>query len=405
MLGRPGEAVTTEDFPKRAPPAQGVVRRTTEIIAAFLPLVDRRILEVGCGEGALVGWARRRGAEALGLEVDRGRLERARRSLGPRGLLVGVGEALPFAECCFDGVLYHNSFHHVPVHEQTEALVEAARVLRPGGRLLVLEPLAEGDYFELVRPLEDETAIRAAALRAIGRATDLGFETITEERWLQRVERRSPDELVDALVAADPARRARLAEARPAIEAAWARLGEPAGEGRLFTQPMLAVVLERRTTGPTIGVARSPAERAAVFALRKEVFVDEQGVPLAEELDGFDDRSEHLLARLDGELVGCLRWRRLGTDGTVKIERVAVRRTARGRGVARTMLAWCLARLDGRGLGPCVLHAQRHALELYTRFGFRPEGEPFVEAGIPHRRLVRPTAGEPHAATTSHREV
>jgi predicted GNAT family N-acyltransferase/ubiquinone/menaquinone biosynthesis C-methylase UbiE len=390
--------VSVENGAERAVENGGPVRRTTEVVAAFLPLKGQRILEVGCGEGALLGWARRRGAQALGIEVEPGRLERARRSLGGEGLLVGVGEALPFADSCFDAVLYHNSFHHVPVDGQTEALVEAARVLRPSGRLLILEPLAEGEYFELLRPLEDETAIRAAALRALERAADLGFDTIAAERWRQLVERRSPDELLAALVAADPARRARLGGARPLIEAAWTRLGTPGRDGRVFVQPMIGVVLERRAEGPVIGVARCPADRAAVLELRKEVFVDEQGVPVAEEIDGFDESSEHVLARLDGEPVGCSRWRRLGPDGTVKIERLAIRRTARGRGVARAVLAWCLARIDGKGLGPCVVHAQLHALDLYTRFGFRPEGEPFLEAGIPHLRFVRPAARRLHAA-------
>jgi ubiquinone/menaquinone biosynthesis C-methylase UbiE len=58
------------------------------------------------------------------------------------------GERLPFAAAAFDLVLLFNSLHHVPVDRQGAALAEAARVLRPGGDLLVAEPLAEGPWFD-----------------------------------------------------------------------------------------------------------------------------------------------------------------------------------------------------------------------------------------------------------------
>lgn len=369
------------------------VRRTTEVIGELLPVPGRSVLEVGCGEGVLLGWLRRRGATAFGLEVEAARLERARAALGPAGLAAGVGEALPFADAVLDAVLYHNSFHHVPVDRQSEALVEAARVLRPTGRLLVLEPLAQDEYFELVRPLEDETAVRAAALAALGRAEALGLAPVAREPYVQLVQRRSLEELLTALLAADPGRKARLAEARPAIEAAWSRLGSATPEGRLFRQPMLALAFERRAEGPLIAIARTAEERRAALDLRIAVFVREQGVPFEEEVDGFEEQCEHVIARLDGAIVGCLRWRRLGPRGPVKIERVAIRGDRRGRGIARAMLAWCLARIDGMGLGPAVVNAQLPVTGLYAGLGFVPEGEVFEEAGIPHRRMLRPAGG------------
>jgi len=59
------------------------------------------------------------------------------------------------------------SFHHLPVAAMRPALTEAARVLAPGGRLVAVEPLPEGTFFELTRLADDETEVRAAAYAAL----------------------------------------------------------------------------------------------------------------------------------------------------------------------------------------------------------------------------------------------
>ena len=99
----------------------------------------------------------RNGAWAIGLDPQE--------ALRPR--VVATGEALPLADACMDIVLFFNSLHHVPVEAQSTALAEAARVVVPGGNVVVVEPLARGGHFETIRPLDDETEIRAHAHAAI----------------------------------------------------------------------------------------------------------------------------------------------------------------------------------------------------------------------------------------------
>jgi predicted GNAT family N-acyltransferase len=120
----------------------------------------------------------------------------------------------------------------------------------------------------------------------------------------------------------------------------------------------------------------------AALALRNEVFVGEQGVPLDEEVDERDAGALHLVAVRDGSVVGTCRL--VAAGDTVRLGRMAVAREARGRGVAAMLLAEADARALGLGARRMALGAQTAATGLYERAGYRASGERFLDAGIEH---------------------
>lgn len=107
--------------------------------------------------------------------------------------LEGVGEDLPLADGVADVVTFFQSLHHVPAPRMRDALAEAARVLRPGGLVFVAEPIAEGAFFELVRPLDDETEVRRQAFEALGDAPSVGLEPVDELEFLNPIAFRDID--------------------------------------------------------------------------------------------------------------------------------------------------------------------------------------------------------------------
>ena len=115
-------------------------------------------------------------------------------------------------------------------------------------------------------------------------------------------------------------------------------------------------------------------------AIRRAVFIDEQGVPEALEWDADDADAKHLLAVLaDGTPIGCAR---LLPDG--HIGRMAVLPAWRGRGVGRALLAAAIRLARAQGHATIRLSAQTHAAKFYADAGFVAEGDPYEEAGIPH---------------------
>lgn len=130
------------------------------------------------------------------------------------------------------------------------------------------------------------------------------------------------------------------------------------------------------------------AEREAAVAIRRAVFVVEQQVPEELELDEADPHCRHLLAvAADGMPIGTARMR---ADG--HIGRIAVVSDWRGCGVGARLVEALIDRAREAGLAAVDLDSQTHAVPFYEKLGFEPDGDEFMEAGIPHRNMRRRVA-------------
>jgi predicted GNAT family N-acyltransferase len=126
-------------------------------------------------------------------------------------------------------------------------------------------------------------------------------------------------------------------------------------------------------------------ELAKVFAIRKIVFVEEQHCPPELEWEN-EEVSTHFLALLNNEPCGACRWRK--TDAGYKLERFAVLKEYRGKGIGRALVATVLEDLP-KDADYIYLNAQLDAMPLYGKFGFKAEGPQFEEAGIQHYKMVK----------------
>lgn len=126
---------------------------------------------------------------------------------------------------------------------------------------------------------------------------------------------------------------------------------------------------------------------AACRALRRTVFIEEQGVSEADEVDDKDDEAIHILATVDGIPMGSARLLLQGDTG--KIGRVCVLAAARGTGLGAALMRAAVAELRRHpGITRAKLGAQTHALGFYERLGFVAFGPVYDDAGITHRDMV-----------------
>ena len=215
----------------------------TLIRETYAPLARKALLDIGCGTGSLTRALTEEGAAVTGIDPGEDALAKARKAVPAARFESASAESLPFPDGTFDGAVMLNSLHHVP--DPAKALTEAARVLRPGSRLVIVEPLASGTFFEALRPIEDETEIRAAAQTAIAEAMATGLVSCERETIVERRENFADIEAFFARVTAvDPARADAIRERRPEAEAAFAGAVEQAADGHFaLVQPLRIHVL------------------------------------------------------------------------------------------------------------------------------------------------------------------
>jgi hypothetical protein len=205
--------------------------------------------DIGCGNGAVVRALAVLGARVTGIEIDADKVAAADRlpKAGQEDYREGRGEALPFGDGALDLASFVFSLHHVPDAVRPAAIDEVSRVLRPGGRLHIVDPLAEGDLSEVLRPVEDETAVREAA-QALARSLDgQGYRLIAEQVYEIDRPFESAERYIEQIVMTVPERAANAEAARPEVENRFARLSRPDGQGRYWlSQPCVMFHLEKQ---------------------------------------------------------------------------------------------------------------------------------------------------------------
>ncbi len=125
--------------------AVAYARWETSCVDRAIPgLVGASVVDVGCGVGRVLVWLAGRCAHVDGVDVAEGMLHRARTAVESAGVVNSVtlrrasADALPLASSTSDAIVCLGLFEHLPSEVRLGALDEFARVLRPGGRLVLV---------------------------------------------------------------------------------------------------------------------------------------------------------------------------------------------------------------------------------------------------------------------------
>jgi len=132
----------------------------------------------------------------------------------------------------------------------------------------------------------------------------------------------------------------------------------------------------------------TPQELNDAQEVRRQVFTEEQGIKREMDINGLDRNSAHIIA-YDNDVP--IRTARIRYKNGIqaKLERIAVLKTYRGQGIGKRIIAASLGLAKTKGALEVTLDSQQSAAGFYEKLGFRQEGEPFEEVGIPHIAMTK----------------
>ena len=110
--------------------------RRLRLIDRYAPLQGKTILDVGCGLGTYVERFREFSDQAYGIDIEVERVVEGGKSVP--NLLAAAAEALPFSDNSFHVLVLHEVLEHVD--DDAQAMEEAYRLLKPGGRIVIFAP-------------------------------------------------------------------------------------------------------------------------------------------------------------------------------------------------------------------------------------------------------------------------
>jgi len=120
------------------------------------------------------------------------------------------------------------------------------------------------------------------------------------------------------------------------------------------------------------------------LSIRRQVFIIGQSIPETIEMDDNTIEATYVLATMNGNPVGTARFR--PTEIGMKLERFAVLEQYRNLGIGKALVLFILDTLKSEKL--IYLNAQESVIEFYEKLGFNQVGDRFVEAEIPHQKMV-----------------
>lgn len=180
-------------------PTDQPIENEIAVIKRLVPLSGRKILELGCGAAEKT---REIAALSDTVQITGAEIDQIQHVKNCATAVSGVtfksygAETIDESDNVFDVVMMFKSLHHVALDRLDDALEEISRVLKPGGLLLVSEPVFAGAYNDVIRVFHDEEVVRKAAFMAMKRAVETKkMDLVAEYFFKNRMQMHSFEQL------------------------------------------------------------------------------------------------------------------------------------------------------------------------------------------------------------------
>ena len=143
--------------------------KSKEIIRSVTSLKNKRVIDIGCGDGWFLSWCSNEISSGTGIDPSKEQILLAKEKINNKNIsFENLGaENLKKLNDIYDLIFFFNSLHHVPTHLMASSLEEASKVMHKNSILIIIEPIAKGNFYKFMKDIDDEFEVRQKAYESI----------------------------------------------------------------------------------------------------------------------------------------------------------------------------------------------------------------------------------------------
>ena len=141
--------------------------KSKEIILKEVTFKNKKILDVGCGDGWFSLWCSKYNCYVDAIDPSEEQINNAKSKINNVNFFINGGEKIKSLKKNYDLIYFFNSLHHIPKELMAQSLLESRESLNKNGLVFIIEPIAQGNFHNFVKIIDDETEVRNIAYQQI----------------------------------------------------------------------------------------------------------------------------------------------------------------------------------------------------------------------------------------------
>ena len=182
--------------------------KSKKILIKEFNFKNKKVLDIGCGNGWFAFWAEDNGCQVDAMDPSANQIKEAKYKdkKNKINFLLAGAENINDLKKTYDLIFFFNSLHHIPSNIMEKSIQHSANKLNSNGRIIIIEPIAEGSFHNFVKNIDDETQVRDLAYKAIKNCESYNLEINSELLYNEIKAFSNGEECIDFLSKVDAKR-------------------------------------------------------------------------------------------------------------------------------------------------------------------------------------------------------
>ena len=217
-----------------------------KILMEELLFENKKVLDVGCGNGWFSIWADRNGCSVDAIDPSAAQIKdsKDKDKTNKINFMVAGAENINDLNNCYDLIFFFNSLHHIPDTMMDKSIKYSKNKMDRNGSIIIIEPIAKGNFHNFVKYIDDETSVRNKAYKTIKNCKKYNLEIVKELMYDEIKRFESGEECINFLSKVDEGRKSYIDNNKELLLNKFKDLSNYNNSKYVFNQPMRLNILK-----------------------------------------------------------------------------------------------------------------------------------------------------------------